>query len=956
MWKLARCLDPFFPFLVRSRARDGSDRLLRPRLQINRFQSHQHGHNKSTDWILHILEEDTEQPDRFPDISYNDKIPHIFSELLGYSYLRYSYTKYLLQHHFSLENDNLKKKVDAFIRFLDSKLNKLSTEYVGQFIIQDLPSCKQFVNSLIRKSVPTTNNQSSFHQALNDQIKHLEPKYQQLVQKLTISSNLLKSLPNNTPIEPKYFLDSSKLNMSYRLLEEFGDYSLQFHLLYFSKPNKSPNEYLLSSKQLVLDNSSRLMDDFKNGFSDPSLIVKYKQGLLFRYLAFLDLKDSDLSEWYQKNSQKSSLVPDTELFHKPSKFHAGQLLVFAEFVHELHLSEIESTGSLFIYMNVWEYLWKTVPESHTNFRTYTKFFNDMLDLSITHELMTSVFPQIEMESTNAKSFIGLFALHDIEACKSFIQSFFKKIPEDFTTTRRYLLKVMKDKNIHLLKYAEVHPSGANNMNLPSLDVRPKVTRFVLQNLDAVAYRDPSIYHIIKELRLLGSFQNSFYLNYWLFRTATSVSVAYITQIRKFYLSSYFNKFLLDGAKVFDGIFDDKKYKHNLIRARNNFEFAENQYNQFLTALALNGNCETISKYNERSITLFMEVILKLSSVDIASSLKSIYQNDSYSFSLDDLYVNSMVKKFNQAEVVPPEITNTTNLNSPHLDGLSKHFLSFLSCEFIMRLRLYEFIPTRRVYEKLIKIITQQPKFIDALHGCSVGSLLCHNDTKTVHINILQLLEPTLGSLPRSGFNINKVEMIERSPQQSQLTPSLPELPKDSSYGKVACINYHISNAYLKSINQGPPRVVEEYCSKLGTTGQEFFRFAIRKQVISLNQQYNYKEEYIDELIKILDSGYLYTTIALESDILFGCINDPVYTKLVKLQIQNSYQLIRLSKAAFKQYIGALCLHEIALVEDYVNALVQPIMDLMSEPECLQTLTYNLTNFVGATTKALQQSK
>lgn len=955
MWKLARCLNPFFPFLLSSRTRYEPHRLLRPGLHINRFQSHQTGHDKSTDWILNILEEDTEQIDRFPDISYNDKITHKYAELVGYSYLRYSYTRFLLQHHFSLGSHNLTKKVDAFIRFLDSKLNKLSTEYVGQFIIQDLPRCKQFVNSLIRKSVSTTTNHTSFHQALNDKINNLEPRFQQLVQRLTISSNSLKSLPHSSHIEPKYFLESKELNLSYRLLEKFGDYSLQFHLLYYSKPNNSPREYLESSKQMVLDNSSKLMNDFKKGFSDPSLIIKHKQGLLFRYLAFLDLRNSDLSEWYQKITLKGSSVPDTELFQKPSKAQIGQPLVFAEFVHEIDPSEVESTGSLFIYMNVREYLWKVVPENYTNFRIYSKIFNDLLDLSINQELMTSVFPQIEVEKTNTKKFIGLFALHDIEACKRFIQSFLKELPEDFTPTRHYLQKVIKDKHIHLLKYAKVHPSGTNSMNLPSLDVRPEVNRFVLQNLDAVAYGDPSIYQMIKELRLLGSLQNSFYLNYWLFRTSTSVSVAYITQIRKFFLSSYFNKFLLDEVKVFDGIFDDKRYQHNLIRARNNFEFAENQYNQYLTALLLNGDSDIISKYNEQSITLFMEVILKLNSEEVASSLKSIYQNDSYSFSLDDFYVNSMIKKFHQAEISPPKIKNITNLDSPHLRGLSKHFLSFLSCQFILRLRLYEFIPTRKVYEKLIEELTQQPKFIDALHGSNVGSLLCQNDTKSVHDSLLQLLQPTLGNLPRSGFNINQVEMSKRRPKQSALTPWLPEMAKDCSYGKVACINYHVSNAYLKLINQGPPQVVEEYCSKLGTIGQEFFRFAVRKQVILLNQRYNYKEEQIDELLRILDSGYLYSTIALESDILFG-IKDPAHTKLIKQQIHNSYQLIRLSKAAFKQYIGALCLHDLGLVEDYVNALVQPIMDLMSDTKYLQTLTYNLTNNVGATVKELQQTK
>lgn len=941
--------------------------------QFRRFQSQKASlPDKSTDWILNIIEDEelNEQKAVFkvPKVTYAELLDSLYVQELGYAYLKYAYSRYLLQNHLPLLNGpRLVTQIDAFVRFLDSKLNRSSKEYVGQFTLQNLDDCGRFVDSLIETSIEPNTKAISFDQSLNNLINKLEPKTKDTIQNLQVLSKSRSLLPDTSQVDPKYFLDAKNLAPAFRILEQFGEYSFQFHLLHSSKPVSKPGNYLAATKSLVLNNSSKLLHEFRNGFSNPDIVIKSKQGLFFRYLACLDLRNSELSLWYEGLSTVSSKtfantdssVKDSDLFNKNPTFHPEGPLELLDFANELHSSDIDSTGSLFIHMHVWEYLWKVSPENHSKFWTYTEQFNSILEKSITHDLINSVFPHLQQETTSIKRFIGLYALHDIEGTKKLIQSFFKETPDTFEQTRRYLQKTVRTKNIHLFKYHDITREPANKMSLPSLDVGSKIVRFVLQNLEAVSYKDARNYSIIKDIRYLGSFQNNFYLNYWLFRSATPLSVAYISQIRKFYLSSYFNRLLLDEVRVFDNLFDDKRYQQNLVRARNSFEFAENQYNQYLTALIITGDANEINNYNQRSINLFMEVIKSLNSEEIAATLKTIYQNEDYTFSLDNLYVESMVDKFNETDFTAKsalKLNNTTSLESRQILGLTRHFLSFLSCEFIIRLRLYEFIPTRRVYEKLMEKLTQQQKLIDALPSSDIDTLLVQNDTKTVHDVLVQILQPTLGQLPPSGFSINRVEINEKRPRQSDLIACLPDLPGNFHYGKVACINYHVSNAYLKSINQGPPRVVEEYCSKLGTTGQEFFRFAARKHMASLNLIHTYNENQLDQLIRILDSGYLYSCIALESDILIGCVRDANYTKLIRLQINNSYQLIRLSKAAFKQYMGALCLQDLAIADNYVEHLVKLIMANMSDPEYLQSLTNQLSERVGNGVREFSQSR
>lgn len=653
------------------------------------------------------------------------------------------------------------------------------------------------------------------------------------------------------------------------ILEQYGKLAYEFHFL------RTYGRPALSNPKKALD---LIRDIVSYSKLKEVLILRNKMtqsptSLLHRYIGLLSLRNQHLG-WFEElasylHQTNSSPVPEVSFPIPPS---VGWLQPYLRAPPQMPQVEISSTpelevlGSNLISMEFWTWLWNTAPDKFRQFWDASASFQEYLD----HVLQTS--------TKDSKIWMGQLVLNDEDAARDFLQSLLLQ-------PRPGAVRFLKSQEQQMLVVRPLKP-----LILPSLPDMSQATRFVLLHTDA-AYLSVGERTLITNFRMLGSATYNFYTTYWLVKSTTSASSAYLNPIRKLLLSESYASQLLDDARMFT-LFADKEYISHLVQARNSNKFAEKQLSSYLA-------CAVIQGVDVRSwVKQQVDLMLKLS--EAGPDAFTDYYRNLPTFSLDRSFVRRCVRR---AKRWKGHRFDTSSSGSSYRESPPPTFATSAPAAWVnlVVMRLTFNLP-------LLEYLNARQGYTEAIHA-SLETLaddphdLIFKAIDSGHENqLLRFIFYAIGH----GYNMPRID-VDINFNAPKQTPVPAPPVTGSPVSKLGLVNFHISRKHFPARSHMP-----DLCSKLGSIGREYLRYVNRKNGTT------------PELIEILELGMTHSAIALSSELVFAV---PSLRSIIEAQLKTKYYVRLLGAAAFRQALGALVLENESLAEAYVKQVTDSFQDV-----------------------------
>lgn len=657
---------------------------------------------------------------------------------LGSLYLTYYYIKSALNNdpllsfseYLDLSKDFIKTLEEKFA-YNQSTSKQLIKEYVGQFVLNDINQCLQFLNRFL--STKSTKEYSGYINYIAPGFKKHEVDYDLIwnvkygdckydlpkLDQPELKFNPLILACNLNDIKFLYLdynkLDHKQCKNALDVLFNFGRLTHEFHasLFLFKTYKDSGTQFVKAMKEF----DSLFMEILKYN-SILKVIESHKVNtkddinrIFYQYIAYVDLNSNDnidlnLRNWYQnvinKIVHKSKLKYGEDLLPKQilnlkKKNHLPfvQPLEFPDFLHNKVLDEtndkasfveIELFGNDFLNLTLQKFI---IMSGSTDPKVYHHNLSRFRDVIHEHIKQSSevreLFPEGYNDYVTVNNYIGIFAMLNYKSCEEFLLSFIEQeVPTTFDTFIDSYKFIISNANLPCLRLNEQASQNtiANAFCLPSLFDYSYITRTMLIN-GSLIYpgRDNRwtsnflFKHYLNQLTKLGILNYKVTLKYVLFKNLPDYSMHYYLSIIKLLNSNHFFNYVLNDSNVFL-LFRNNNYEKVLLEKRFNKSLIFNQFGQYMGILTINNQ---LQNWVASIIEYIIGMIENLDHIEADEFLKNLNQE----FLESRLPLNEMFK-CKQLNYIQKNIDKFKLRELKH-DKADAYFHSFMGRQFLIYL-------------------------------------------------------------------------------------------------------------------------------------------------------------------------------------------------------------------------------------------------------------------------------